>query len=96
MIEATSKKNGKITSDTRCYLSDLAATAKEFNHCIPNHWSIENRLHWKLDVVFREDQARIKTGNAPENLAIARKLALQMLNQLFDKESIKNRRKTAG
>lgn len=96
MVEATREKNGKTTSETRYYLSDLAATAKEFNHFVRNHWSIENRLHWKLDVVFREDQARTRTGNAPENLATARKLALQMLNQVSDKESIKNRRKTAG
>ena len=51
---------------------------------------------WKLDVVFREDLQRTKTGNAPENLAIIRKLSLQLLNKIPDNESIKNRKKIAG
>lgn len=96
LIEASREKNGITSSETRFYLSDVALTPKAFNHFIRNHWSIENRLHWKLDVVFKEDTARTKTDNAPQNLATARKLALQMLNQLPDKESIKNRRKMAG
>ncbi len=96
MIESSREKNGITSQQTRFYLSDVALSAKAFNHFIRNHWSIENRLHWKLDVVFREDIARTKTGNAAQNLATARKLALQMLNQCSDKESIKNRRKMAG
>jgi predicted transposase YbfD/YdcC len=52
MIEASREKNGKTTHQTRFYLSDLVATDKAFNHFVHNHWSIENRLHRKLDVVF--------------------------------------------
>lgn len=96
MIAASREKNGITSRETRFYLRDVALSAQQFNHFIRNHWSIENRLHWTLDVVFREDTARIKTGNAPQNLATARKLTLQMLNQLPDQESIKNRRKMAG
>jgi predicted transposase YbfD/YdcC len=96
MIESSREKNGITSRETRFYLSDVALSAEQFNYLIRNHWSIENRLHWKLDVVFREDLARTRTGNAPQNLATTRKLALQMLNQLSDKESIKNRRKIAG
>lgn len=96
MIESNREKDGKITSESRFYLSSLEATAKEFNQLIRNHWSIENQLHWKLDVVFREDMSRTRTGNAAENMATARKLALQLLNQVQDKESMKNRRKMAG
>jgi hypothetical protein len=53
-------------------------------------------LHWQLDVTFREDLQRTQAENAPENLAIVRKLSLQLLNNVTDKESIKSRRKLAG
>lgn len=96
MVEASREKDGKTTLENRFYLSSLDVTAKEFNRFVRNHWSIENQLHWKLDVVFREDVCRTRTGNAAENMATARKLALQLLNRIADKESIKNRRKMAG
>ena len=53
-------------------------------------------MHWQLDVTFREDLQRTQSGNGPENLAIVRKLSLQLLNKITDKESIKSRRKLAG
>lgn len=96
MVEASREKDGKISTESRFYLSSLQANVKEFNQLVRNHWSIENQLHWKLDVVFQEDMSRTKTGNAPENMATARKLALQLLNRVQDRESIKNRRKMAG
>ena len=60
-------------------------------------WSIEDSLHWQLDVVtFREEIQRTQIGNSPENLVIVRKLFLQLLNKMTDKKSIKSRRKLAG
>ena len=96
IIESKREIKDKISFETRFYLSDLALEPKEFNQYIRNHWSIENSLHWQLDVTFREDLQRTKTGNAPENLAIIRKLSLQLLNNITDKESIKSRRKLSG
>ena len=96
IIESKRELKDKISLETRFYLSDLAIKPKEFNQYIRNHWSIENSLHWQLDVTFREDLQRTQTGNAPENLAIIRKLSLQLLNKITDKESIKSRRKLAG
>jgi predicted transposase YbfD/YdcC len=61
-----------------------------------SHWSIENQLHWVLDVVFDEDHARSRKGNAPENLALLRKLALNMLRLHPDKASIRRKIKKAG
>jgi hypothetical protein len=58
--------------------------------------SIENSLHWQLDVTLNEDRARNITANAPENLSTLRKLALQLLNRVNDNNSLKNRRKKAG
>lgn len=96
IIESKREIKDKVSFETRFYLSDLAFEPKEFNQYIRNHWSIENSLHWQLDVTFREDLQKTKTGNAPENLAIVRKLSLQLLNKMTDKESIKSRRKLAG
>jgi predicted transposase YbfD/YdcC len=96
MVESSREKAGKTTFEKRFYLSSLVDAPKALNHFVRNHWSIENQLHWKLDVVFKEDLARSRTGNAAENLSTTRKLALQLLNQVTDKESMKNRRKMAG
>lgn len=96
MVESQREKDGKLTQEKRFYLSSLSASAAVFNRLVRNHWSIENRLHWRLDVIFREDNARTRKGNAPQNMATARKIALQLLARVEDKESMKNRRKIAG
>ena len=96
IVDSKREVSGKVSYKTRYYLSDLTLGADEFNKLIRNHWSIENKLHWKLDVVFNEDTQRTKSGNAPQNLTTLRKFALQLINQMDDKESIKNRRKMAG
>ncbi|WP_241738970.1 ISAs1 family transposase [Pontibacter beigongshangensis] len=96
MVESQREKNSHTTTETRFYLSSLEARPAQFNKLVRNHWSIENRLHWRLDVVFREDMSRTRQGNAPQNMATARKMALQLLGQVQDKQSMKNRRKMAG
>ena len=60
------------------------------------HWTIDNQLHWVLDVDFGEDAARARKDHAPQNLAILRKLALNILRQHPDKGSIKSKIKRAG
>ena len=96
MVVSSREKAGVITEETRFYLSSLDTTPKAFNAFIRKHWSIENQLHWHLDVVFKEDTSRLRTQNAAQNMATLRKMALQALNRVEDKESIKNRRKIAG
>jgi len=83
----------KSTTQTRFYICSRFGDAAYFNRCIRSHWSIENQLHWYLDVVFREDKQRLKQGNAPENMAIMRKLALQSLLKNKGKKSMKTFRK---
>jgi predicted transposase YbfD/YdcC len=95
-VDASREINGHTTTQTRYYLSSLVAPPTDFNRYIRQHWHIENRLHWKLDVVFREDRQRTRLDNGPLNLATARKLALQALHQVQDANSTKNRRKMAG
>lgn len=96
IIEAQREKNGKQTLEIRYYLSSLGESAQEFNRLVRSHWSIENQLHWHLDVSFHEDQSRTHKDNAPENMATLRKTALQALKQVNDRQSIKSRRKIAG
>lgn len=96
MVEAErSFKNGeeKTTFQTRFYISSREGSAQYFAGCTRMHWSIENQLHWYLDVVFNEDRQRLREGNAPENMAIMRKLSLQTLMMNKGKKSLKTMRK---
>ena len=95
-IDSNVTKNSVTTYETRYYLSNQIYNAEVFNQIVRNHWSIENSLHWQLDVTFNEDRARNITANAPENLSTLRKLAFQLLNRVEDNNSLKNRRKKAG
>lgn len=96
MIEATREKDGKIENNIRFYLSSADGTSYSFNRNVRGHWSIENNLHWQLDVTFREDQSRIRKDNAPENMSTLRKITLQLLNLMPEKKSVKSKRKIAG
>ncbi len=60
------------------------------------HWGIENRLHWVLDVVFRDDLARLRTGHGPANMAVIKHMAINLLRRAEPTTSLKNRRKLAG
>jgi predicted transposase YbfD/YdcC len=91
---------GDITSkETRYYISSLAADAEKFAKAIRSHWGVENCLHWVLDVVFYEDQLRIRKGYAPQNISIVKHISLNLLRQAknsFKGVSIKALRKVAG
>lgn len=71
----------KTTTEVMFYLSSLPPKAQQLGSSIRQHWSIENQLHWVLDVTFGEDACRIRTGNAPENLALLKRWSLNLLNQ---------------
>jgi predicted transposase YbfD/YdcC len=87
----------KVTTERRFYLTSLPADAKRFAHAVHEHWGIENRLHWVLDVSFNEDQCRVREGYTAENLATLRHLALNLLRKDTQKKcGIKARQKCAG
>ena len=95
-IDSEVERTGKVERETRYYLSSAKLTAEMFGQAVRAHWGIENRLHWMLDVVFREDLARLRRANAPENMAIVRHTALNLLSKARPTTSFKNRRKKAG
>lgn len=82
--------------DTRYFISSAILTAEAAAHAVRGHWGIENSLHWVLDVVFKEDQSRLRTGHGAKNMAVVRHFAINLVRQAKDKKSIKLRRKMAG
>lgn len=71
----------KTTQEVMFYLSSLPPDAQQLGKAIRQHWSIENQLHWVLDVTFGEDASRIRTGNAPLNVALLKRWSINLLNQ---------------
>ena len=91
-------EKGKTSRERRYFISSLKDKShKSIAKAIRKHWCIENQLHWGLDVSFNEDDSRIRIDNAPENLAIIRHIALNLLKQEKTlKVGVKNKRKNAG
>ena len=96
MTEATVERGGKTTVTRHYHLSSRRLSPADYLAAARAHWTIENGLHWVLDVVFDEDQARNRKDHGPENLAILRKLALNILNQARPGISIRRKRKRSG
>ena len=89
--------SGKETVEERYYISSLSGNAALINRAVRKHWYVENKLHWILDVVFKEDYCRVRTGNGAENLTTIRKIALNTIKRDNTvKTSIKNKRKMCG
>lgn len=83
-------------TDTRYFISSAALAAERAADAVRGHWGIENRLHWVLDVLFRDDQSRLRTGHGATNMAVVRHFALNLVRAATDKKSLKTRRKLAG
>jgi predicted transposase YbfD/YdcC len=96
MVESETEREGKTARERRYYLSSAKLDAEAFARAVRSHWGIENRLHWVLDVVFKDDLTRLRTGHAPENMAVVKHMAMNLLRQAKPTTSLKNRRKRAG
>ena len=70
-----------MSIETRYFLSSLAGTVQAFAGAVRAHWGVENGLHWIVDVAFREDESRVRVGHGPENLALLRHIARNLLRQ---------------
>ena len=98
-VESVRELKDKIETEKRYYISSLGPNPKHILEVTRQHWGIENSLHWVLDVCFGDDQSRIRKGNAPGNIAIIRKCALNLLQKIKQERpraSIKRLRKLAG
>ena len=97
MVEAMREVGGKRTVERRYYLSSLPLGVETFGRAVRGHWGVENKLHWVLDVCFREDQSRARAGYAAENLATLRRLALNLLKrEKTKKRGVKGKQLNAG
>ena len=90
------KVAGEITGNTAYYLLSTALSAERFNEVVRSHRGIENRPHWRLDVVMNEDQARDRMDNGPCNLAIPRHMAMNIMQKDTFKGSLRGKLKRAG
>ena len=81
MVICTRRVAGRQTQKTRFYISSLPSHPKRLLHIVRRHWAIENELHWVLDVALNEDHSRVRKDQAPENLAVLRHIALNLLKQ---------------
>ncbi len=86
----------KTTTETAYYLLSSALSPDRLNEVVRSHWAVENQLHWRLDVVMNEDQDRTRLGNGPNNLAVLRHMALNVMQKDAPKGSLRGKFKRAG
>jgi predicted transposase YbfD/YdcC len=96
MVESETERNGTIEREKRYYLCSRPLDGDSFARFVRGHWRIENRLHWVLDVVFRDDLACLRSGHGPDNRAVIKHPGLNLLTQAKPTISLKNRRKKAA
>jgi len=96
MIIRERKIREKTSAETSYYITSLEGNATKIAEAARSHWGVENSLHWVLDVTMNEDMNRIRKDNAPENLAILRRIAVSMVNQVKGKKSVRRCLKAAG
>ncbi|MCE7031023.1 ISAs1 family transposase [Jiella avicenniae] len=86
----------KSRFETRYFISSAHLSAQKAAGAVRGHWGIENQLHWVLDVLFNDDQSRLRKGHGAKNMAVVRHFALNIIRSANDKHSLKSRRKLAG
>ena len=75
------ERDGKVTIEVRYFILSIPPKVKTFSTAVRGHWSIENSLHWVLDVVFKEDASQIRIGHGPENFGFLRRFVISLLKQ---------------
>jgi predicted transposase YbfD/YdcC len=91
VVESRIERNGAVATERRYYLSSAKLDGKTFAAAVRAHWGVENRLHWVLDVLFHDDLARLRTGNGPQNMAVVKHMAMNLVRNPNDKHSLKVR-----
>jgi predicted transposase YbfD/YdcC len=96
MVESVREINDKIERETRFYITSLVMLAHALAPIIRHHWAVENSLHWVMDMIFRDDECRIRTNHAPANFTTLRHMAQNLLRTAPGKDSLRLRRKVAA
>jgi predicted transposase YbfD/YdcC len=96
-VEATRDIGGNRSPERRYYITTLPSDPQRIGQAIRHHWSVENRMHWVLDMAFDEDRSRVRVRNAAQNLAIVRRIAMNLLRQdTTSRTGLRTRRFRAG
>jgi len=96
MVESTREIGDKIERETRFYITSLAWLAIQLGPVVRSHWAVENSLHWVMDMIFRDDECRIRTEHAPANFTTLRHMALNLIRKAPGKDSLRLKRKVAA
>lgn len=95
-VESIRELDGRAERETRFYITSLPLEAARIGAIVRDHWAIENSLHWVMDMVFRDDECRVRTENAPANFTTIKHAALNLLRRAPGKDSLRLRRKVAA
>jgi predicted transposase YbfD/YdcC len=96
MVESIRELRDKIERETRFYITSLTLPANQIGPVVRDHWAVENSLHWVMDMVFRDDECRVRTDHAPANFTTLKHIALNLIRRAPSKDSIRLRRKVAS
>ena len=96
MVESRREIDGKIEQETRFYITSLLLLAAQLGSIVRGHWAIENSLHWVMDMIFRDDECRMRTDHAPANFTTIKHMAINLLRNAPGKDSLRLRRKVAA
>jgi predicted transposase YbfD/YdcC len=96
MVESSREISGKTEQETRFYITSLVMVAALLGPVVRSHWAIENSLHWVMDMIFRDDECRVRTDHAPANFTTIKHMAHNLLRQASGKDSLRMRRKVAA
>lgn len=96
MIDSQREIDGKRENETRLYITSLNLPAQSLGAVVRSHWAVENSLHWVMDMVFRDDECRLRTENAPANFTTLKHIALNLTRKAPGKDSLRLRRKVAA
>ena len=95
-VTSVREEAGKTTEETRYFICSFCGEIEKFAVATRSHWGIENSLHWVMDIVFREDECRVRKRHGPANFVILKHITQNMLKSLPGKMSMRVRRKRAG
>lgn len=96
MVESSREISGKIEREARFYITSLVMLAALMGPVVRGHWSVENSLHWVMDMIFRDDECRVRTDHAPANFCTIKHMAHNLLRKTASKDSLRLRRKVAA